>query len=61
MIALRLRRPDVCVCGPVVGFARLIEGQQERRCLMFAVIVLSPIVAILGFGLGASAGAGVGS
>ena len=56
MIALRLRRPDVWVCGPVVGFARVIEGQQERRCLMFAVIVLSPIVAILGFGRGAGVG-----
>jgi hypothetical protein len=40
-----------------------MEGDQERRCLMFAVIVLSPIASILGFGLGTSvvAGAGAGS
>jgi hypothetical protein len=46
-----------------VGCARVIEGDQERRCLMPVVIVLSPIAAILGFGLGASvvAGAGAGS
>jgi hypothetical protein len=44
-----------------VGFARVIEGQQEGRCLMFAVIVLSSIVAVIGFGLRASVVAGAGA
>ena len=45
----------------VVGVARVPESQPEWRCLMFAVIVLSPVVAILRFGLGASIMAEAGS
>ena len=48
---------------PAVGFARGIEGQQQGRRLMFAVIVLLLIVAVLGCRIGTSfvAGAGAGS
>jgi len=55
------RVDPLCGFAAVVGFARVIEGQQEGRCLMFAVIVLSSIVAVIGFGLRASVVAGAGA
>jgi hypothetical protein len=45
---------------PVAGAARVIDSQQEWRCLMLVVIVLSPIASMLGFGLGESFVVGAG-
>ena len=52
------RVDPLCGFAAVVGCARVLEGQEEGRRLMFAVVGLLSVVVIVGFGLGASAGAG---
>jgi len=48
----------LCGFAAVVGCACVLEGEEEGRRLMFAVVGLLSVVVIVGFGLGASAGAG---